>query len=203
MMRIKFCGFTRSEDIAFAVNLGVDAYGFVFYPPSNRAVTLEEAVKLTRDLPAFLTRVGLFVNASKAVIQEIFATCRLNLVQLHGDESPEFCDSLGVPYIRALRVHSDMDIESEMEKYSGASGFLLDAYVKGQPGGTGRRFDWELVPNSSSKTIILAGGLTPENVQNAIDMVAPWALDVSGGIESKPGQKDPDKMIRFVEACRS
>ena len=202
MIRIKFCGFTCQEDIVSAVTLGVDAYGFVFYPPSRRAVTVEQAVRLTEKLPAFLTRVGLFVNASKADILETFSLCRLNLIQLHGDESPEFCDSLGVPYIRALRVRSGMNIEREMEKYVGASGFLFDTYVEGQPGGTGKRFDWELIPNISSKKIILAGGLTPENVKDAVDRVGPWAVDVSGGIESKPGRKDPDKMARFVEACR-
>ncbi len=202
MVRIKFCGFTNSNDIDIAVNLGVDAFGFVFYPQSRRAVSISEAVTLVSHVPAFATRVGLFVNASSERIRETFQACRLNLVQFHGEETPEFCDGLGFPYIRALRIYKGLDIEFEMAKYSGASGFLLDTYVEGLPGGTGELFDWDLIPRSS-QNIILAGGLTPENVRKAIDKLAPWALDVSGGIESKPGRKDPDKMERFVRACRA
>ena len=202
MTRVKFCGLRHKDDIADAVALGVDALGFVFYEPSSRYVAPEDAATLTRAVPAFLTRVGLFVNENAETIKRIFEIAQLNLIQYHGEESPEFCDSVGLPYIKAFRVQQDMDIRGAMDRYPNASGFLLDAYVRGQPGGTGERFDWGLIPRSYAP-IILAGGLTPDNAKDAIEQVAPWALDVSGGIESKPGRKDPDKMARFMDACRS
>ncbi len=202
MTRVKFCGLRHKDDVADAVALGVDALGFVFYEPSSRSVAPEDAATLTRAVPAFLTRVGLFVNENAETIKRIFEIARLNLIQYHGEESPEFCDSVGLPYIKAFRVQQDMDIRGAMDRYPNASGFLLDAYVKGQPGGTGERFDWGLIPRSYAP-IILAGGLTPDNAKDAIEQVAPWALDVSGGIESKPGRKDPDKMARFMDACRN
>jgi len=202
MTRVKFCGFTHQDDVAQAVALGADALGFVFYGPSSRYVSPEHAQTLTRSVPAFVTRVGLFVNEEAETVQRIFEIARLNLIQYHGEESPEFCDAIGLPYIKAFRVRKGMDLRTEMDRYQNASGFLLDAYVKGQPGGTGERFDWELIPQSHAP-IILAGGLTPDNAKDAIDQVAPWALDVSGGIETKPGRKDPDKMARFMNACRN
>ena len=202
MTRVKFCGFTHQDDVAQAVALGADALGFVFYGPSSRYVSPEHAKTLTRSVPAFVTRVGLFVNEEAETIQRIFEIAQLNLIQYHGEESPEFCDAVGLPYIKAFRVRKGMDLRTEMDRYPNASGFLLDAYVKGQPGGTGERFDWELIPHSHAP-IILAGGLTPDNAKDAIDQVAPWALDVSGGIEIKPGRKDPDKMARFMDACRN
>jgi phosphoribosylanthranilate isomerase len=202
MTRVKFCGFTHQDDVAQAVALGADALGFVFYGPSSRYVSPEHAQTLTRSVPAFVTRVGLFVNEEAETVQRIFEIARLNLIQYHGEESPEFCDAIGLPYIKAFRVRKGMDLRTEMNRYPNASGFLLDAYVKGQPGGTGERFDWELIPQSHAP-IVLAGGLTPDNAKDAIDQVAPWALDVSGGIETKPGRKDPDKMARFMNACRN
>ena len=202
MTRVKFCGFTHQDDVAQAVALGADALGFVFYGPSSRYVSPEHAQTLTRSVPAFVTRVGLFVDEEAETVQRIFEIARLNLIQYHGEESPEFCDAIGLPYIKAFRVRKGMDLRTEMDRYPNASGFLLDAYVKGQPGGTGERFDWELIPHSHAP-IILAGGLTPDNAKDAIDQVAPWALDVSGGIETKPGRKDPDKMARFMNACRN
>lgn len=202
MTRVKFCGLTHDEDITRAVELGVDALGFVFYAPSSRSVAPDHAAMLTSSVPAFVTRVGLFVNEQPEIIQSIFERTRLNLIQYHGDESPEFCDAVGLPFIKAFRVQPGIDIQTEMDRYPNASGFLLDAYVKGQPGGTGERFDWALIPQSNAP-IILAGGLSPDNAKDAIEQVAPWALDVSGGIETKRGRKDPDKMARFMTACRN
>ncbi len=202
MTRVKFCGLTNEEDIARAVKLGVDALGFVFYSPSSRSVAPDHAAMLTSSVPAFVTRVGLFVNEEPETIQKVFERTRLNLIQYHGDESPEFCDAIGLPFIKAFRVRPGIDIQTEMNRYPNASGFLLDAYVKGQPGGTGERFDWGLIPQSNVP-VILAGGLSPDNAKDAIEQVAPWALDVSGGIETKPGRKDPDKMARFMKACRN
>ena len=202
MTRIKFCGLTHPEDVTCAVALGADALGFVFYPPSPRALTADQAISLTRLVPAFVTRVGLFVDADHATIQEVFDKNRLNLVQYHGDESPTFCAEVGLPYIRAIRVRPGVDVVAEMARYTDASGFLLDAYKPGVPGGTGESFDWQLIPKTE-RPVILAGGLTPENAMDAIQVVAPWALDVSGGIEFAPGRKDPDKMARFIAACRT
>lgn len=201
MTRIKFCGFTRSEDVQSAVMLGADALGFVFYPPSKRAVTPDQAVTLMALVPAFVTRVGLFVDASPEVITEIAKRTRLNLIQFHGSETPADCEAIGLPYIRAIRMRPEVDVLAEMEAYASASGFLLDAYQPGVPGGTGAQFDWGRIPQTSVP-VILAGGLTPDNARDAIDAVAPWALDVSGGIESEPGIKDPVKMARFIQACR-
>lgn len=201
MTRIKFCGFTRSEDVQSAVMLGADALGFVFYPPSKRAVTPDQAVTLMALVPAFVTRVGLFVDASPEVITEIAKRTRLNLIQFHGSETPADCEAIGLPYIRAIRMRPEVDVLAEMEAYASASGFLLDAYQPGVPGGTGAQFDWGRIPQTSVP-VILAGGLTPNNARDAIDAVAPWALDVSGGIESEPGIKDPVKMARFIQACR-
>lgn len=201
MTRTKFCGFTRSEDVQSAVMLGADALGFVFYPPSKRAVTPDQAVTLMALVPAFVTRVGLFVDASPEVITEIAKRTRLNLIQFHGSETPADCEAIGLPYIRAIRMRPEVDVLAEMEAYASASGFLLDAYQPGVPGGTGAQFDWGRIPQTSIP-VILAGGLTPDNARDAIDAVAPWALDVSGGIESEPGIKDPVKMARFIQACR-
>ncbi|MDB9863406.1 phosphoribosylanthranilate isomerase [Litorivicinus sp.] len=202
MTRVKFCGFTDSVDVAEAVKLGADALGFVFYSRSPRAVTIALARELTAQVPAFVTKVGLFVNAEVDEVRETFSSARLNLIQFHGDETPAFCESLKLPYIRALRVRPELNIVNEMLRYPNASGFLLDAYKEGTPGGTGEIFDWDLIPKTG-QSVILAGGLNPENAKAAIKRVSPWALDVSGGIESMLGRKDPDKMARFMAACRS
>jgi phosphoribosylanthranilate isomerase len=153
------------------------------------------------SVPAFVTRVGLFVDASPHWITEVAKQTRLNLIQFHGSETPADCEAIGLPYIRALRMRPGLNVLAEIEAYDSASGFLLDAYQPGIPGGTGAQFDWGRIPQTTVP-VILAGGLTPDNAKDAIEMVAPWALDVSGGIESKPGIKDPDKMARFIKACR-
>ena len=201
MTRVKFCGMTQTQDVLKAVALGADALGFVFYQKSPRSVTIERAQTLTACVPAFITRVGLFVNSSVREVRQVFKLAKLNLVQYHGDETPAYCETVGLPFIKALRMKQGMDVASEIARYPLASGFLLDTHVKGVPGGTGERFDWDLIPQID-RPIILAGGLTPENAWEAIAQAAPWALDVSGGIESKPGHKDPDKMGRFIQACK-
>lgn len=201
MTRIKFCGFTRVQDVTQAVLLGVDALGFVFYPKSPRFVTPEQAATLMARVPAFVTCVGLFVDASPQYVEDTAKKTRLNLVQFHGDETPEACAAVGLPYIRAVRMRDDIDVRTEIDLHPQASGFLLDAYRPGIPGGTGAQFDWKRIPQTDAP-VILAGGLNPTNAKDAIRQVAPWALDVSGGIESAPGEKDPDKMARFIAACR-
>lgn len=202
MTRVKFCGLTRPEDVECAVSLGVDAIGLVFYANSARGVTVETAVTLAARIPAFVTRVGLFVDADAGWIREVAAAVRLNLVQLHGEETPDFCEGLALPYIKAFRVRPGIDFARVIPAYASASGVLLDAYRPGVPGGTGTAFDWRLIPETS-QPVILAGGLTPDNVAEAVTQVAPWAVDVSGGIEALPGIKDPDKMRRFLDACHT
>ena len=201
-VRSKICGITRIEDALAAVEAGADAIGFVFYAKSPRAVTFEQARVIVKALPPFVTTVGLFVNASDQALREILGAVPLDLLQFHGDESAEACESWQRPYIKALRVKAGDDIVAACEAYPGASGILLDAYVEGIPGGTGEAFDWSLIPQGLSKPIILAGGLTPDNVAEAVARVRPYAVDVSGGVEASKGIKDHGKIQAFIKAVR-
>jgi phosphoribosylanthranilate isomerase len=201
-VRSKICGITRIEDALAAVDAGADAIGFVFYAKSPRAVSVEQARAIIAALPPFVTTVGLFVNISRCELTEILEIVPLDLLQFHGDETPEDCDGYHRPYIKALRVQAGDDIASRCRAYSRASGILLDTYVAGVPGGTGEAFDWSLIPQTLSKPIILAGGLTPDNVAQAIAQVRPYAVDVSGGVEMSKGIKDHDKIRAFMHAVR-
>lgn len=196
--RIKFCGITRVEDAKQAVTLGVDALGFVFYEPSPRNVTVAQAAEIISGLPAFTTSVALFVNAVPDHVEQVIQLCHVDLLQFHGDESPEECQQYGRPYIKAIRMRPDVDLAAEAERYQSARGLLLDSYQAGTPGGTGEAFDWARVPEDLAKPIILAGGLKPDNVAIAIQKVQPYAVDVSGGIEASKGIKDTNKMHEFV-----
>jgi len=201
--RVKICGITRVEDALTAARLGADAIGLVFYPPSPRAVTPAQAAEVVRDLPPFVTRVGLFVNASREAVAEAIATVQLDLLQFHGDESPADCRGHGRPWIRALRMAPEMDVTAEMARYSEAQGILLDAWRPGVPGGTGEVFDWSRIPAERPRPLILAGGLAPENVAEAIRRVRPWAVDVSGGVERAKGIKDAGRMASFIQEVMS
>lgn len=196
--RIKICGLTRPQDVTAAVSAGADAIGLVFYEPSPRYVSIEKAVELLEELPAFVTVVGLFVNADKAFVEQVIQRVRIDLLQFHGDESAEFCAQFTRPYIKALRVAADTDITAYASAYGSARGLLLDTYQKGVPGGTGETFNWELIPEQLSLPIILAGGLKPTNVADAISKVHPYAVDVSGGVERDKGIKDKDKIYAFM-----
>lgn len=198
--RIKFCGLTRPEDVDAAVAAGADALGFVLWPGSKRAIDEQRLARLAARVPAFVTRVGLFVDADPAWI----ACCaeHLDLLQFHGDETPATCTAAGRPWIKALRMREGLDLEVAAATYVGARALLLDAYRPGVPGGTGATFDWSRIPASLSKPVILAGGLTPHNAAQAIAAVSPLAVDVSGGIESAPGIKDPERMEAFLSAVR-
>ncbi len=198
--RIKFCGLTRPEDVDAAVAAGADALGFVLWPDSKRAVDERRLVELTARVPAFVTRVGLFVDADPALV----ARCaeHLDLLQFHGDESPDTCLAAGRPWIKALRMRDGLDLHAAAAAYSGARALLLDAYRPGVPGGTGETFDWSRIPARLAKPVILAGGLTPDNVAEAIAAVAPFAVDVSGGIEAGAGIKDVARMAAFLRAVR-
>ena len=197
-VRTKICGITRRQDAINAVNEGVDAIGLVFYQPSPRSVDIEAANKICDSLSPFITVVGLFVNSNIEYVKDVCQKVPLTLLQFHGDETEEFCDSFSLPYIKAIRVKDSHDVESALNDYKSASGILVDAYVEGVPGGTGKSFDWALLPKETSKPLILAGGLTPNNVHNAILEVQPYAVDVSGGVELTKGIKDNEKITRFI-----
>jgi len=202
MVKIKICGITNLADAEKAVELGADALGFIF-SKSPRRVDAEIATEIIKGLPPFITTVGVFVNESMEVVKHIASVCRLNVLQFHGDELPEFCSQFGRKIIKSFRVKNPDDL-SMLPGYKGiVSAYLLDSRVKGKRGGTGETFDWELakiaVPYGR---VILAGGLTSENVAEAIKAVNPYAVDVSTGVESAPGKKDYEKMRRFVETVR-
>jgi phosphoribosylanthranilate isomerase len=196
--RVKICGFTRPEDAICAAGLGVDAIGLVFYPASPRHVDIETAALIARAMPAFVSVVALFVDAEQALINEILQRVRVDCLQFHGDESADSCRIYHKPYIKALRMHDGIDLLAQERQYADACGLLLDAYHPDAPGGTGAGFDWDLIPPTSCLPIILAGGLTAENVGQAIRVVKPYALDVSSGVEAVKGIKDAKKMAAFI-----
>ena len=180
--------------------MGVDAIGLVFYKPSPRHVEIPQAASIVASLPPFVTVVALFVNAEADDVSETLRHVRIDLLQFHGDEKPEFCASFGKPWIKALRVKPGMDVSAAMTKYAGASGFLLDAWHPDAMGGTGHGFDWSLTPPEKAGSVILAGGLRPENVVEALRTIQPYALDVSTGVETDTkGIKDVGKMAAFLE----
>ena len=201
-VRSKICGITRIEDALAAAEAGADAIGFVFYAKSPRAVDVRQVRAIIAELPPFVTTVGLFVNASRCELNEILEVVPLDLLQFHGDETPQACEGYHRPWIKALRVRPGDDLEAACQRYAGASGILLDTYVAGVPGGTGEAFDWSLVPAHLSKPIILAGGLSADNVGQAIAQVRPYAVDVSGGVEQAKGIKDAAKIEAFMQAVK-
>lgn len=200
VVRSKICGITRIEDALIAAEAGADAIGLVFYAKSPRAVSIQQARDIVAALPAFVTTVGLFVNASREELNDVLAGVALDLLQFHGDESPAECESYQRPYIKALRVKPGDDIAQLAAPYAKARGILLDTYVPGVPGGTGAAFDWSLVPRGLPQPVILAGGLSAANVQAAIEQVRPYAVDVSGGVEAGKGIKDAAKIRAFMQA---
>ncbi|EGH03960.1 N-(5'-phosphoribosyl)anthranilate isomerase [Pseudomonas amygdali pv. morsprunorum] len=199
-VRSKICGITRIEDALAAAEAGADAIGLVFYPKSPRAVTVLQARAIIAALPPFITTVGLFVNASRCELNETLDAVALDMLQFHGDETPDECDGYHRPYIKALRVKAGDDIAQVCRTYRNARGVLLDTYVEGVPGGTGETFDWALIPDDLDKPVILAGGLTSANVAQAIAQVRPYAVDVSGGVEKSRGIKDREKILAFMSA---
>ncbi len=185
-----------------AARLGADAIGLVFYAPSPRAVSAAQAAAIAAQLPPFVTRVGLFVNAAPAEIKAVLGVVHLDLLQFHGDEAEADCVAYGVPYIKALSMRPDLDVAAAMAAYPQASGILLDAYHPAVPGGSGECFDWARVPGAASQPIILAGGLTPDNVAEAVRAVRPYAVDVSSGVEAGKGSKDATKLADFFRGVR-
>jgi phosphoribosylanthranilate isomerase len=200
--RIKICGITREADGQFAATLGVDAVGFVL-AESPRRIQPEIVREISTSLPPFVSSVGVFVDADLESVRQIAGFCGLGWVQLHGNESPDYCRALELNVLKAIRVKGRQSIETMAAYKHCVKGFILDAYVKGQAGGTGKSLDWNLAKEAKKHgPIILSGGLTPEDVRKAINEVRPYGVDVSSGVESSPGMKDHDKIRRFVEQAR-
>ncbi len=198
-IRVKICGLTRVKDAEIAAQLGADALGMVFYPQSSRCITVEKAAEIVKSLPAFVTTVGLFVDSSRQEVEEVLAKVPLDVLQFHGEEEPAFCRSFFRPYIKAIRVKQGVDLISQAQRFISAQGLLLDAWHPQVKGGTGQCFDWAYIPPNLPLPVILAGGLTPDNIQTAIRQVRPFAVDVSSGVESEPGIKDSKKMAAFIQ----
>jgi phosphoribosylanthranilate isomerase len=204
MVRIKICGITNLEDALLAAELGVDALGFIFYPKSPRNLAPEAAREIIAQLPPFVAAVGVFVDEAAAVVQELAARLRLDWVQLHGQESPEYCRNLGRKVIKGFRIKDEDSLRLLADYQGAAQAMLLDTYKKGQVGGTGEIFDWHLARKAKKYgPIILAGGLTSENVAQAIATALPAAVDAASGTEAAPGKKDPAKLRAFFEAAVS
>ena len=199
---VKICGITSEADAIAAAEAGADAIGLMFYEGSPRHVTLEQAKAISAALPQHVMRVGVFVNAEEAFVHQALTECMLNILQFHGDETPEECSRYPVMTLKAFRVQGEETL-AELEAYPSA-GYLLDAYVKDALGGTGATFNWDLAVRAQKfgKPIFLAGGLTPENVVEAVRKVQPFGVDVSSGVESEPGRKDAEQMRTFVAAAK-
>jgi phosphoribosylanthranilate isomerase len=216
-IRVKICGITSVADAQLAVKAGADAIGLVFYAPSPRAVSIAQAREIAASVGPFVTVVGLFVDADEAFVREVFANVALHVLQFHGDESREYCEQFQRPYMKAIRMRPELDVVQAIAEYPGATGILLDAYRPGVPGGTGETFDWQRVPSHASQhstsqhptlplpvsqPIVLAGGLTAENVALAVQSTHVYGVDVSGGVEFAPGKKDPHKIEQFIHNAR-
>lgn len=202
-VRVKICGITRAEDALVAVQHGADAIGFVFWRQSTRFISPAHAREIVLRLPPFVNVVGVYVDPSPEWVEETSITAGLNLLQFHGEETPEFCNQFKLPYIKALRVRREMNLLQYAELYQNAKGLLLDAYTAGMPGGTGQVFDWSLIPTDFPLPLVLSGGLNSDNVVNAIRQVRPWAVDVSSGVEAAKGIKDVNKISAFMQGVKN
>jgi phosphoribosylanthranilate isomerase len=204
--RAKICGITRVEDALNAVHAGADAIGLVFYAPSPRCVTIAQAQAIVAAMPPFISVVGLFVNATTTEIQSVSSQVRLDIIQFHGDETPEHCEQacaqINLPYYKAIRVKPDTNLLQYAIDFKAAKALLLDTYSEQAYGGTGHVFDWNLIPKNLTKPVILAGGLDASNVGAAIKQIQPYAVDVSGGVEITKGIKDSEKIAAFMQAIK-
>ena len=200
--RIKICGITSLSSAAAAIEAGVDALGFNMYERSIRFIGVDAANEILRELPSSTLKVGLFVNHSEDEVLSITQRCSFDVLQFHGDEDNSFCASFSKPFMKAIRVGGETDIASEVARYPDSVAVLLDSLVKGKFGGTGISFDWQNVPKLM-KPVFLAGGLDVNNVSEAVRTVSPYAVDVSGGVESSPGEKDPELIRAFVHAVQA
>ena len=200
--RVKICGITRCEDAQLAVDAGADAIGLVFYEKSLRFVNNELAAEISRVIPAFVSRVALFKDAQQQMIESVLEQVEIDLIQFHGSETADYCEQFNRPYIKAIGMkgteHDADFLITSAGNYQSAKAILLDGHAPGEAGGTGESFDWTSIA-TVDKPIVLAGGLTPANVKQAIDLVHPFAVDVSSGVESSPGIKDKDKVAAFMK----
>jgi len=196
--RVKICGITRVEDALAAVACGCDAIGLVFYDKSPRNVSLAQAASILAALPAFISAVGLFVDASADQVNTTLTTVRLDLLQFHGEESADYCRQFHMPYMKAIRVRPGTNLIQCATDYADAKALRVDAYSEGAAGGTGQVFDWSLIPANLTIPVVLAGGLNAGNVGDAIRRVRPYAVDVSGGVEREKGMKDADRIAAFM-----
>ncbi len=202
MVKVKICGITNLEDALYAADCGADALGFIFYPKSPRFVEITRAKEIISKLPPFITNVGVFVNESIENIVNIVHECNINIVQLHGDETPEYCSKVPMKVIKAIRI-KDEDSLKQIAEYK-TSTFLLDAYSEDSYGGTGKIFNWNLAIKAKGYgRIILSGGLTHDNVREAIEKFKPYGVDVSSGVEEREGKKDKEKVKEFIKRVRS
>jgi phosphoribosylanthranilate isomerase len=202
MTRVKICGITRVDDARAAAHAGADAIGLVFFEKSPRHVSIPQARAVLADLPPFVTSVALFVNPAIGEVEAVLQALPVDLLQFHGDESPEFCRSFARPYLKAVRVRPGVDLVKYAASYPDARGLLLDAYVEGKAGGTGEAFDWALIPSELPVPVVLSGGLNAANVAEGIRRVRPWAVDVSSGVEAEKGIKDAAKIAAFMQGVR-
>lgn len=200
--RIKLCGMTRREDALAAAGAGADAIGLIFAPRSVRRLSLEAAQAIAVDLPPFLARVGLFMDQPARDVADVLAAVPLELLQFHGSEDDAYCAQFDRPFLKALPMASLADVAGEMARFPRAAGFMLDAHARGESGGSGRVFDWSRTPSASVRPLVLAGGLVPANVYEAVNKVRPYAVDVASGVEASPGIKDHAKMRAFVAEVR-
>ncbi|HUA81815.1 MAG TPA: phosphoribosylanthranilate isomerase [Dyella sp.] len=203
MTRIKFCGMTRVEDALLAAQLGADAIGVVLTAHSKRRVSLPQARAIVEAMPPFVTTVALCMDDEANFVQEIIDTVRPSMLQFHGNESDEWCVQFGQPYLKAIAMGEGAAALYQLRDHPHAAGLLLDGHGLGEAGGSGKSFDWSLMPRDLKQPLILAGGLTSDNVATAIRAAQPWAVDVASGVESAPGIKDPIKLRAFVEAVRN
>ena len=201
-VRVKVCGITRIEDAMAAIQSGADAIGFVFWPHSARYVTPETARQIIAKIPAFISTVGVYVDSDPEWVKETLQIAGLDLLQFHGNESPEYCEQFPRPYIKAIRVREGLDLLQYAERFSNAKGLLLDTYAEKMPGGTGHVFDWGLIPLHLPLPLILSGGLHAGNVEAAIKQTRPWAVDVSSGVEASKGIKDEKKIFAFMQGVK-
>lgn len=203
---IKICGITQHRDALAACELGADAIGLVFYPPSSRAISVNQIEGIVSGLPKQVTVVALFVDPTVEEVNQVIATGMIDLLQFHGEETPAYCQSFGLPTMKAFRVGKDHDLQKSVALYRESELILLDAYEKDAPGGTGKLFDWDVAikaAQSEEIKLVLAGGLNPDNVQEAVIRVGPFGVDVSSGVESSPGKKDIALIEKFIEGVRS
>lgn len=200
--RVKICGITRPQDAVAAARLGVDAIGLVFYAKSPRHVSIEQAQAICKSLPGFVSVVSLFMNADADQVKQVLQQVPIDLIQFHGTETADYCRAFGRPYIKAVGMADQTDLQTHLETYPDARGLLLDSHTTGAAGGTGETFDWDSIPESMRRTIILAGGLNPGNVADAILKVRPYAVDLSSGVESAPGIKDAQLMTQLMNEVK-